>query len=103
MGSLRQSAEIICAIRRDHMCNSPRSYVQFAEIICAIRRDHSVGRSSRRARSDCDRWASSCVDPISLGTWQCSEEWMEIRCATAVPRQVMYEDPTLSYLSQGSW
>ena len=26
--------------RRDHMYNPPRSYVQYAEIICAIRREH---------------------------------------------------------------
>ena len=30
----------ISAIHRDHMCNSPRSHVQFAQITCAVRRDH---------------------------------------------------------------
>ena len=34
-------AEIICTDRRDHMCDSPRSYVQYAEIMCIIRRDHT--------------------------------------------------------------
>ena len=32
--------ETMRAIRRDHVCYSPRSCVLFAEIICAIRRDH---------------------------------------------------------------
>ena len=40
-------AEIICALRREHMYSSPRAHVQFAEIvlhfaeiICTLRRDH---------------------------------------------------------------
>ena len=38
-----QYAEIICAIRRDHMCNTLRSYVPSAEIACAFRLQHVLG------------------------------------------------------------
>ena len=37
--------EIICAIRRYHMYNSSRSYVQSIEIICTIHRDHMCNES----------------------------------------------------------
>ena len=40
LGELYTYAEIILHIRRDHMYNPPRSYVQCAEIICTIRQAH---------------------------------------------------------------
>ena len=32
--------DVTCIIHQDHMCNAPRSDVQFAEIRCTMCRDH---------------------------------------------------------------
>ena len=59
-----QSAAIICAMRRDHMHNSPSSYVKYAEPICTICQDHMHNTPRSYAQyAEIIRPARTCMAP----------------------------------------